>query len=488
MRHEDRKMLPIPFNPEELSVLRRQYELIVTEDALRATDDLWNHLEHIPIFSRMSPEGKAEVVDSLKKGNGILYIGDGGNDVGALKNADVGIALLSGFGNANVEEIEENPEDDVWSLLQGRQKTISKRAQEKVKEDKEKFARKKRDIAGNQQEWLREAMEERQRRGETGFMSTMYAMYDVMQRHKTELQKDSKEMQKKHGTGFAAGAAKWASTMESEEDMGADGVPMVRLGDASVSAPFTSRSPSIQCVIDIVRQGRCTLLSALQQQQIMMLECIISAYTLSALSLQGSRSSEIQLMSTGILLMVASLAFSYSTPVDTIDKVGPLKSLFHPAIFVSVLGQACIHLAVMIYGVNMAKEVMGEDKLKEVTKFFRNLDKQLAKEEELGIVEEEEDPYAQLMAMFNAPFMPNLMNSVVCLLRSSQEIAVLLVNYKGRPWMKGFTENHPLCLSLVLMVAGVACAAWGVFPQVNDMLQLEPFPSDEFRYQIMTPT
>jgi len=490
MRHVDRKMLPIPFNPEELSVLRRQYELIVTEDALRATDDLWNHLEHIPIFARMSPQGKAEVVDSLKlkKGNGILYIGDGGNDVGALKNADVGIALLSGFGNANVQEIEENPEADVWSLLRGRNKEIGKKAREKVKEDKEKYARKKRELTGNQQEWLQDAIRERQERGENGFMSTMYAMYDVMQRHRTELSKEGKEMQKKHGTGFAAGAAKWASTMESEEDMGADGVPMVRLGDASVSAPFTSRSPSIQCVIDIVRQGRCTLLSALQQQQIMMLECIISAYTLSALSLQGSRSSEIQLMSTGILLMVASLAFAYSTPIEKIDKVQPLKSLFHPAIFVSVLGQALIHLAVMIYGVSMAKEVMGEEKLQEVTKFFRTLDKQLAIEEENGFLEEAEedpDPYAAMMAMFNTPFMPNLMNSVVFLLRSSQDIAVLLVNYKGRPWMKGFTENHPLCLSLVLMIAGVGCAAWGIFPQVNDMLQLEPFPSDEFRYQIM---
>ena len=30
--------------------------------------------------------------------------GDGGNDVGALKQAHIGLALLSGFGNANAEK------------------------------------------------------------------------------------------------------------------------------------------------------------------------------------------------------------------------------------------------------------------------------------------------------------------------------------------------------------------------------------------------
>ena len=52
----------------------------------------------------------------------------------------------------------------------------------------------------------------------------------------------------------------------------------VRPGDASVAAPFTSRAPSVRNLVDLIRQGRCTLLSALQQQQIMMLESLISAY------------------------------------------------------------------------------------------------------------------------------------------------------------------------------------------------------------------
>ena len=68
--------------------------------------------------------------------------------------------------------------------------------------------------------------------------------------------------------------------------------------------------------------------------------------------------------------MVASLAFTYSTPVPTIDPVKPISSLFHPAIFMSILGQAIIHIVVMVYGVNLAKDYMGEEKLKEVKCLF----------------------------------------------------------------------------------------------------------------------
>ena len=88
-----------------------------------------------------------------------------------------------------------------------------------------------------------------------------------------------------------------------------DQLAIVRPGDASVAAPFTSRVPSVKSVIDLVRQGRCTMLSALQQQQIMMLECMIYAFTLAAMSLEGARTSERQMMVSGQLLTVCCVLF-----------------------------------------------------------------------------------------------------------------------------------------------------------------------------------
>ena len=67
-----------------------------------------------------------------------------------------------------------------------------------------------------------------------------------------------------------------------------------------------------------------------------MLHCMISAYSLSALSLDGSRASEPQLIASGLLLSCASIAFSFAKPLDRLSHVLPLPSIFHPALILSV--------------------------------------------------------------------------------------------------------------------------------------------------------
>ena len=49
--------------------------------------------------------------------------------------------------------------------------------------------------------------------------------------------------------------------------------------------------------------------------------------------------SERQMMASSWLIMTAAVSFSYAAPLDHMHPLRPLRSLFHPAIFFSILGQ-----------------------------------------------------------------------------------------------------------------------------------------------------
>jgi cation-transporting ATPase 13A1 len=257
---------------------------------------------------------------------------------------------------------------------------------------------------------------------------------------------------------FTAQAAQLATDLAGDpSDTGE--LPMVKLGDASIAAPFTSKLPSIRSTLDIIRQGRCTLVSTIQMQQVLALECLISAYSMSALYLDGVSKAENQLVATGLLLMVASLAFSYARPVQRLSPVRPITSLFHPAIWVSIAGQLAIHLGSMMYIINLARSILTQHELSVLDGDVVELDE----------VAPPPPPPLDLPGGpppdsegFTRPFKPSLLNTVVFLVQTAQQAAVMLVNYKGRPFMLAATENAAMGASLVATTAGVFICAFEV--------------------------
>lgn len=447
------------------------FDLAVVGDVL---DDpgVWELVvPHVVVFARMSPSQKERVIGTIRElGGQTLMCGDGGNDVGALKQADVGVALLAGFGATNTSTatpLFEDPEEALekeGKLLAMKQKILNGKIGSE-------FALKKKELMAKQQEWM---MEELARNGNSYWL----AIKTVTAKLREELAKEGKIIQAKHGSA-------WSNAVVGGAAAASTNTPTVQMGDASVAAPFTSRSPSIRCVVEIIRQGRCTLLVAVQMMQIMMLESLISAYTFAAITMEGGRSTEIQLIGSSLFVMVASIAFTYAKPAKKLSKVVPLKSVFHPSIFVSVVFQVAIHLLVLVYAMSWAKEEMGPEALSDLYEFERVRERKLG---QLMTDKDQDDAGGwfsgitggqELLAMFKSvPYQPNLLNTVMFLVKTSQQVSVLVVNYKGSPWMQGAIENKALFLSMFMCAIGILVCAIGYFPIVNETMELLVLPPD----------
>lgn len=65
-------------------------------DKIYQMDSVGKMIRHIHVFSRTSPNQKTAIVAQLnKEGNITMMTGDGTNDVGSLKRADVGLAIVN---------------------------------------------------------------------------------------------------------------------------------------------------------------------------------------------------------------------------------------------------------------------------------------------------------------------------------------------------------------------------------------------------------
>ncbi|MCQ2815667.1 MAG: hypothetical protein MJ252_00225 [archaeon] len=329
---------------EGIKKLSKKYTLGLTGSEMSLLEEMKEikdkHLayQYIRLFCRVSPGQKDDIIKHLiKGGKNPSMCGDGSNDVGALKRAMIGIALL------NVEETKEQKEQPF-------------------------------------------------------------------------------------------------NILSFEDDS------QIKSGDATAAAPFTSKSGSIKCVKNIFIQGRCTLVVTFQMYKILALNCLMTAYSLSALALKGVKYSDYQSTYMGIIVSIYFLMLSRAKPLKNLNENHPPNTIFTKPAIISILGQAVVNLGSMLA----------------IIKYTEAMDK-----EAMGKVKSLDDP-----------FEPNLMNTIMFIFSMINQTITFVANYGGEPFMENVSKNPMLYKVLVGLAIATVIIVFEWYPPLNETLEIVPLPED----------
>ncbi|BFZ61444.1 hypothetical protein YB2330_002510 [Saitoella coloradoensis] len=113
--------------------------------------------------------------------------------------------------------------------------------------------------------------------------------------------------------------------------------------EASVAAPFTSRSFEISCVLDVIREGRAALVTSFSCFKYMALYSAIQFTTVSLLYKSGSNLGNFQFLFIDLFLIIPiSIFMGRSEPYPVISIKRPTANLVSKKVITSMLGHIVV--------------------------------------------------------------------------------------------------------------------------------------------------
>ncbi|KAK3018805.1 hypothetical protein RJ639_005043 [Escallonia herrerae] len=332
----------ISYRGTEVEALSESHDLCIGGDCvemLQQTDAVLKVIPYVKVvFARVAPEQKELIMTTFKLvGRLTLMCGDGTNDVGALKQAHVGVALLNAIPPTQNGKTPSEPSSKAEAVQSAKSKK-PKSAFEAAKtvSINEEGPSKSKAVAKSES-----------------------ASHTAGNRHLTAAEMQRQKLKKLMD--------------EMNEDGDGRSAPIVKLGDASMASPFTAKHASVAPTTDIIRQGRSTLVTTLQMFKILGLNCLATAYVLSVMYLDGVKLGDVQATISGVFTAAFFLFISHARPLPTLSAERPHPNIFCAYVFLSLLGQFALHIFFLISSVKEAGKYMPDECIEPDSDFHPNL-------------------------------------------------------------------------------------------------------------------
>jgi cation-transporting ATPase 13A1 len=186
--------------------------------------------------------------------------------------------------------------------------------------------------------------------------------------------------------------------------------------------------------------------------KVLALNCLVSAYMMSALYLRGLKQGDTQMTASGLVIAALFFFLSQAKPVPGISSQRPVSSIFAKAVVLSLLGQFLVHFASLLAVLYICEQYVAAD---------------------------------DFSLSADGKFQPNVVNSAVFLLSALMQVNNFVVNYRGHPFTQSIFENIYLWRSVQVLYGVLLVVAGGQLEPLNDLLQMAPFPSPEFQAYLL---
>ena len=253
--------------------------------------------------------------------------------------------------------------------------------------------------------------------------------------------------------------------------------------EASIAAPFTSRTPDISCVIEVLKEGKCALVTSLQIFKYILLYSLIQFTSVTLLILINSYLTDWEFMASDLFL-ITPLAFliPLAPANDRLTYHKPVSSLLSFNILFS-MGMQTLCVAFFQIGAHFITKYVFPSPTFD---FFLECNASFDDYESIDDMMKNGPPYPWTdypeNEEDNTYYMECIYNSTNFYISFAQYLILAVVFCTGKPFKKNIFYNYGM---LIFSIIGFIYSEYIVFYVDKfswNLIKITPYPDDHLSY------